>query len=445
MENRPNIILISADSLRADHLGCYGFPKPTSPNIDAMAANGFLCENFFAPVIPTQPSHTTMFTGQHPLTHGVVAHGGKARLPRSSPFLPELLLQSGYTTCAVDTLFRERIWFGRGYEYIIDPSINHVFYASVTQEELTDRAVQWIRNVPHAQNNPFYCFIHYWDVHYPYTPPEKFRSLFYDGGNPVDPKNHALDEWWTHPIGAMAKDTWLRTPKGLVTDPDFVTNLYDGEIRYLDEGIAALQSALDQMGQLENTLIVLLADHGESMTEHRVFYDHYGLYDNVIRIPFVASWPGGNLKKGARLPRIRQMFDVAPTLLEAAEIPTPFQMDGQSFLPQMQGQEEFSGYDKFITLESTWQAKYALRTNEYKFIVAREQDLLGNPPRELYNLKADPNELDNLVDKEPALAAGMERELESWIGERLKAAGRTSDPVKDEGASMVNTWKGHRA
>ena len=134
MQEKPNIILISADSLRANHLGCYQYPLPTSPNIDRLACQGVLCENMFAPGIPTQPSHTTIFTGQHPVTHGVVAHGGKAKLGRGTPYLPEILLEEGYTTCAVDTLFRERIWFGRGYEYIIDPSLHHVFYASVTQD-----------------------------------------------------------------------------------------------------------------------------------------------------------------------------------------------------------------------------------------------------------------------------------------------------------------------
>ena len=114
MQAKPNIILISADSLRANHLGCYGYPLPTSPQHRRLAGQGVLFEKIFAPGIPTQPSHTTIFTGQHPVTHGVVAHGGKAKLGRGTPFLPEILLENGYTTCAVDTLFRERIWFGRG-------------------------------------------------------------------------------------------------------------------------------------------------------------------------------------------------------------------------------------------------------------------------------------------------------------------------------------------
>jgi arylsulfatase A-like enzyme len=326
MQAKPNIILITADSLRANHLGCYGYPLPTSPHIDRLACQGVLFEKMFAPGIPTQPSHTTIFTGLHPVTHGVVAHGGRAKLARGTPFLAEMLLDDGYTTCAVDTLFRERIWFGRGYEYLIDPSLHHLFYASVTQEELNDRAFQWIRTVP---KKPFFMFIHYWDVHYPYVPPERMRGQFYNGGNPTDRDNHALDEWWDHPVGAMARDTWLRTPSGLITDPNYVTALYDRELHYLDEGIQALEDTLEKQGMAEDTMIVLLADHGESMTDHRIFYDHYGLYDCTVRVPLIVRWPGGKLRTGSRIAPFRQLSDVMPTLLEAAGVAAPEELDGR--------------------------------------------------------------------------------------------------------------------
>ena len=441
MNDQPNILLISSDSLRADHLGCYGYHRDTSPNIDALAADSVLCEKMICPVIPTQPSHTTIFTGQHPLTHGVVAHGGQAKLGRTSPFLPEIFLESGYTTCAVDTLFRERIWFGRGFEYIIDPGIHHVFYANVTQEELNDRAIKWIQTVP---KGPFFMFIHFWDPHYPYTPPDAYQDSFYDGSDPADPSNRELDEWWTHPIGAMAKDTWLRTPKGVVTDPRYVTALYDREIRYFDEGIARLRAALADMDQLDNTLIVLLADHGESMTEHRVFFDHYGLYDCTATVPTIISWPAGDLQSGTRMKETRQLLDIAPTLLDAAGIPEHEAMDGRSFFPSLVGEGAVAGYDEVVSLESTWQAKYCLRNDDHKFILAREDDLLGNPQRELYDLRSDPRELTNLADQQPKLAFDMEQRLESWIAEKLESVGKTDDPVAVEGASMVATWRGHR-
>lgn len=441
MRKRPNIMVLNSDSLRADHLGCYGYDRATSPHIDAMARESVVCEQMYCPVIPTQPSHTTMFTGQHPLRHGVVAHGGKAKLARSSPFVSELLLEAGYATCTVDTLIRERMWFARGYEHIIDPSIRHVFYANVTQEELNERAIQWISTVP---KGPFFMFIHYWDTHYPYTPPQRHRTAFYNGGRPVDPNNHALDEWWSHPIGALARDTWLRTPEGTITDPEFVTGLYDSELFYFDEGIATLNAALERLGIADDTMIIMLSDHGESMTEHRIFYDHYGLYDCTLRVPFIVKWPAGDLKAGWRHPHIRQSIDLAPTILQAAKVRVPTEMDGQSLLKQFRGEEEPAGYEKVVSMEATWQAKYSLRTGRHKFILSREQDLLGNPPRELYDLQADGNEEHNLVEREPELAANMESELEAAIAAKLKASGRTADPVKEEGASMVATWKGHR-
>jgi arylsulfatase A-like enzyme len=441
MQAKPNIILISADSLRANHLGCYRYALPTSPNIDALACQSVLFEKMFAPAIPTQPSHTTIFTGQHAVTHGVVAHGGKAKLGRGTPFLPEILLEEGYTTCAVDTLFRERIWFGRGYEYIIDPSLHHTFYASVTQEELNDRAIHWLKTVP---KGPFFLFIHYWDVHYPYVPPDRMRGLFYRGGNPTDPEHHALDDWWEHPVGAMARDTWLRTANGLITDPHYVTALYDREIRYLDEGIAALCESLDQLSMAEDTLIMLLADHGESMTDHRICYDHYGLYDCTVQVPMIVRWPAGKLRAGSRFAPFRQLSDVTPTLLEAAGGGLPDELDGQSFLPQLRGREEPSGYDRVIGLESTWQSKYYLRTSRYKFILSRFPDLLGNPDRELYDLETDPAEEQNIAPDQPQLAAEMETELEAWIAEKMAAAGRSEDPVRKEGPVAVEIWQQHR-
>jgi arylsulfatase len=441
MQAKPNIILITADSLRANHMGCYGYPLPTSPNMDALACQGVLLENMFAPGIPTQPSHTTIFTGQHPVNHGIVAHGGRAKLARGTPYLSELLFQEGYTTCSIDTLFRERIWFGRGYEYIIDPSLRHLFYASVTQEELNDRAFDWIRSV---RKGPFFLFIHYWDVHYPYVPPDRMRGLFYSGGNPTDPDNHALDEWWDHPVGAMAKDTWLRTSNGLVTDPNYVTALYDRELRYLDEGIGALRDTLEKAGLAEDTIIVLQADHGESMTDHRICYDHYGLYDCTVRVPHIVHWPAGNLKAGSRLTPFYQLSDVMPMLIEAAGVEAPEGMDGTSYLKQLRGQEEPSGYDRVIGLESTWQAKYYLRNSQYKFILARQPDLLGNPDRELYDLQADPDENHNIATEEPKLAAEMENELESWLAQKLESLGKTEDPVRKEGAVAVAIWEQHR-
>jgi arylsulfatase len=431
MNHKPNIVFIAVDTLRADHLGCYGYHRDTSPNIDRLAREGVLCERLFCAGIPTHPSFTTFYTGQHPITHNIVSHGGRAELSRDTPTLPELFLHGDYTTCAVDNLWRARSWFGRGYEYYIDPSVRRGLTLAVTCEELNARAIPWLR--AHADEQ-FFLFIHYWDPHYPLNPPERYRDLFYSG-NPTDPGNRSLDRWWEHPLGSLARDTWLRRPDGRVTDAEYVVALYDQEIRALDDSIGELVGTVDELGIAEETLIVFLADHGTSLMEHGIFFDHHGLYDNTIHVPLIARWPG-TLDGGRRVAQMLQTPDVAPTLLEAAGLDVPREMEGKSFWKLVSGEATGGGSERVISLESTWQAKWSLRTDQYKFIIARDPGLNEGPPRELYDLQADPREEHNLVDEQPELASRMETELENWIQERLKALGRDEDPLVEQGISL---------
>jgi len=432
MDEKINILMITVDALRADHLGCYGYHHPTSPRIDSLAEEGILFENFFCPSIPTQPSYTTLYTGQHPITHGVVAQGGKAQLAKEAPFLTQLLLPPGYTTCAVDNLQQSRPWFVRGYEYYINPSIRRPLMIGVPCEEINRRAIPWLR--AHTEE-PFFLFLHYWDCHYPLDPPERYRNLFYKGTNPTDPENHSMDDCWKHPLGAMARDTWLRTPEGLITDADYVRALYDQEIRCLDDGVGEVLDTLDELGLAERTLVVFVSDHGESLTDHGIFFDHHGLYDCTIRVPMIARLPGG-LSRGVRLPQIFRMHDIAPTILDATGISIPPAMEGQSFWRLLTGAEQEGGHKRVISEECSWQAKWSLRTDEYKLILARGKDFYGNPPRELYDLKADPLEEHNIAEEKPDITDSMEAELEGWIAERLKALNKDEDPLRKEGLSL---------
>lgn len=431
MHDKLNIVLLTVDSLRADHLGCYGYERATSPFMDAFARTGVLAERFIAPAIPTQPSYTTLLTGQLPITHNIVSHGGHANIAREAPMLPEILAQAGYTTCSVDNLWRHRFWYGRGFEFIIDPSVTKNLLISVTCEELNHRTIPWIKQ--HA-DEPFFLFMHYWDPHWPYVSREKYRHLFYEG-NPTDPNNHSLDRWWEDYMGEVARDTWLRTPQGHITDADYVTALYDQEIRHLDDGMRDIFTAIDELGLAERTLVVVLADHGESMTEHNIFYDHSGLYESVLRVPMIMRLPG-RLPAGLRLPQMVQHVDIAPTLLEAAGLGVPPVLEGKSFWRLAAGQDQQGGYDEVASLECTWKAQWCLRTPRYKFILSRDADEDGTFPRELYDLEQDPGEEHNIVAERPDLAASLEARLEEWIAERLRAAGRTEDPLREQGTSL---------
>ncbi len=433
-QDRLNILLITIDSLRADHLGCYGYHRSTSPRVDELAQEGALAERLICSAIPTHPSYTTLYTGQHAITHGIVAHAGKNELSRWAPFLPEFFLEAGYTTCAVDNLMRVRLWFGRGYEFYIDSSIRRPLVVNVSAEDISRRAIQWLRF--YRDEQPFFMFLHYWDPHYPFLPPQRYRHLFYEGHNPTDPNNHSLDPWWKHPFGAIARDTWLRTPNGPITDPEYLVALYDQEICYTDDGVAELLAALDELGLAENTLVMFTADHGESMTEHGIFFEHHGLYESVLHVPLLVRLPE-RIPPGLRLPQMFQTQDLAPTILEAAGLPIPREMEGRSLWKLLTGEGQEGGYEQVISLQCSWQAKWSLRTDRYKFILAREPDLYGTPMRELYDLVTDPGEEHNIAEEQPDIATRMEAELEGWIADRLQALGKSEDPLREHGISLL--------
>lgn len=429
-----NILFIDVDTLRADHLGCYGYPNPVSPAVDQLAAEGVVFERCYAQGIPTTPAHATMYTGMHPLSHNIVSHGGSVDLDRKIPVFPEKLQQAGYTTCAVDNLFDIKPWFARGYEFYINPSYHHRMRLLVTCEEINSRAIPWLQQ--HSRE-PFFLFVHYWEPHTPYLPPERYRT-FYEGGDPFDPANRGLERIKQTPFWGMWGDTWFRK-LGPVTDPEYIVSLYDGEIRHADDGIAALLQALEDTGVADDTLVLLTADHGEVMYQHDIYFDHHGLYEENIRVPLILRWPA-RLSAGARVSEFVQHMDFAPTLLGWGGAEVPPSMDGRDFRGLAEGTDSMPLWDRVVSCENTWQAKWSLRTDRHKLIVSREPDHHGTPMRELYDLDADPGEIENLATVEPQIAGELEVWLENWIANGLQNAGRSEDPLRAQPITLGRRW-----
>lgn len=432
-----NVLLVAIDTLRADHLGCYGYRRQTSPNLDAFAGQGVLLERFYTPAVPTQPSHTTTYTGQYPITHGIVSHGGEASLSEDAPFLTELLQRADYTTCAVDSLRAMKPWFGRGYEFYIDPSLRLPHRHAATCEDINARAIPWLRR--HA-GEKFFLFVHYWDPHTPYLPPQRYRGLYYHG-DPTDPARDTLAPLRDQPFGEWWLRGWLSEFPQPLRDAEYIVAMYDGEIRYADDGVGELLDALEHTGAGADTLVIVFSDHGENMYRHGVFFDHHGLYEGAIHCPLIARLPG-RLSAGRRVPHLVQHVDLAPAILRACGVAVPAEMEGTDIFPLMTGDSDAPLYDKLVTEECTWQAKWALRTDEYKLIVSREKgrDLHGMPPRELYHLPTDPCELSNLAEQRPEIAAVLEGELEQWIARMMRKNGLPQDPLTAQGVTLGKRW-----
>ncbi|MGH9028619.1 MAG: sulfatase family protein [Acidimicrobiales bacterium] len=411
------LIVASLDTLRADRLSCLGYRRGLTPNLDRMAGEGAVFTNAFANDIPTQPAHTAVFTGRLGINSGIVSHFfPPAALETAVPWLPSMLENSGRPTAAVDHLFVMKDWFIRGYrDYIVPPGRSRS-----PAEEINSLAFPWIEEHRHDE---FFLFLHYWDAHIPYVPPAPYRDRFARTSAAWrDPMiEHKIRARPTYPLFKRNLYDFLDKVPNL----SYIADLYDAEIAYLDAQIGRLRAKLEELGIIDDTMVVLFGDHGENMTEHDAWFDHAGLYDSVTRVPVIIWYPG---KVGpARVDAMVQLVDVFPTLCELLGMDVPGSTDGTSLRRVMSGESE-TQYDAVVLSECTWEAKRAIRTREWKYIRCYEPGVFERSGPELYHLPTDPNEQVNLIGSRPDIAAGLNSRLQDWIDLQLR--GRT-DPFQD--------------
>ncbi len=296
-----NVILISIDSLRADHLGAYGYGRATSPAIDDLAKNGVLFRHSSSTTSWTLPAHMSLLTGRSLLGHGVVADDRS--LSASVPTLAESFQKAGYQTHAIVSApyLHSRFGFARGFDDYDDHTIffatNEDSYRSVTAPQLFGAATEFLE--AHG-DKPFFLFLHAWDVHYDYAPGTPYDRMFDpDYTGKVDGNNFYFDP-------AINRNMDPRDLEHLVA-------LYDGEIRLVDDHIARLRSELDKLGIAGRTIVTVVGDHGDEFFEHGNKGHHRTLYEEVLHTPFVLSVPG-LAPKQAVVEAEASIIDVAPTL-----------------------------------------------------------------------------------------------------------------------------------
>ncbi|MBW3623296.1 MAG: sulfatase, partial [Armatimonadetes bacterium] len=243
-----NILLISMDTQRADRLSCYGYPKPTTPHLDAVAREGVRFTSHISPHIPTFPAHTTMFTGKDVYTHAITGQSRATELDPSIKTLAEIFRQNGYFTASADTLGR---WFARGFERVESYGWTPDPDGSLRKGEAVNRTAIPLLEECARQSQPFFMFIHYWDPHTPYLPPPPYRRMFY-GGDERDPANRSMEPVLNFEPFMHYFREWM----GDVTDIEYVKALYDGEVAYLDACLGQLFTRIDELGLKDDTLLV---------------------------------------------------------------------------------------------------------------------------------------------------------------------------------------------
>lgn len=369
-----NVLVLTMDTTRADHIGCYGNRGVQTPVIDGMARQGVLFANAFTASPSTLPGHSSIFTGLYPYHHGARANGS-FRLGPDNVTLAEIFQANGYATAAFISAYvlDSRFGLDQGFGLFDDDLSKGVKYADHMFRErpaqyTNDAALEWFKSVGDAR---FFVWIHYFDPHAPYLPPEPLRSQYAD-------------------------------------------RPYDGEIAYTDVEIGRFLGNLKNLGLLDNTLVVLAGDHGEGLGEHGEATHSMLVYDATVHTPLIFYFP-----KRAPLGKVveRQVsnVDVAPTILDLVGIKTDVPFDGSSLIRGPQAHDDSIYIETISTLVlHGWSPLFCIRQQEAKYIHA--------PRPELYDLKEDPKELTNLLDERPEQVALLSQKLEEHIGDDLFGA-----------------------
>jgi len=422
---QPNIILVSIDSLRADHLGCYGYERPTSPTIDRLAAEGVRFDNAISTSSWTLPAHAAMFTGLYNSAHAIVDTG--MRLADEHLTLAEQLSAGGYATAGFFGGPHLHPTFGlaqgfaeyfncmmplveMGDEAEVPDESHHLSHVDITGPRTIEKLTTWLETA--KLERPLFLFLHLWDVHYDYIPPSRYVEMFDpDYGGDVTAENYMRN-------GAI-------NPKMTTRDLEHVVALYDGEIRFTDENLEQMLAVLDRHGELDNTLIVITSDHGDEFFEHGWKGHQRTLFEEMVRVPLIMHWPG-HLDSGLVVEDQVCLIDLLPTLLSLAGVPLGSEVQGRDLSPLLRGKAlpVQSALCELLVDDRDYRA---LRTNGWKVVLDRPAQRAF-----FHDLRADPRERRPLAQMTERFRAALTelrqvRNASIAFGQRL---GRTADDAQ---------------
>ncbi len=394
---RPNLLLISVDTLRPDHLAAYGYERDTAPALEWLARDGVLWENAYSTAPATVASHASLFTGRFPYQHGALNYS--TPLPEPEHTLAEELAGVGYRTFAVATSirFHRGSGFAQGFEVY---ETFHELPKNARSRAATDRVLELAAA---AAGRPFFAFVHYFGPHAPYWPPGPFRRRWYRGPPPELPGGPGPYVHMHREPGRVVPDEVLR----------YLVALYDGEILFLDGELARLFAGLEDLGLAHDTLVVVVSDHGEEFKEHDGLAHARTLYEEALRIPLIMRWPGG-LPAGRRVERPAQLVDVVPTVLELLGQPAPAGLPGRSLAADLEAPDP-TGDDRILGQRGSGQWSLAASLPEGRFKLLVEP---GQPPQ-LYDLGRDPAERTDLAARRPDLQRRLEELAPRGLGAGL--------------------------
>ena len=395
-DHPPNLLLVTIDTLRADHCSLYGYGRPTPPRLERLAREGIRFAAAYSPMPSTGPSHASLFTSLHPLTHRVLANG--YRLPDEHEVLAETLRARGYQTAAVIAAYplKSRFGYSRGFESYDETfteeeaSVRRTGWEGKPLTEpfdrrgtaVTRRALEWLGRQRRA--GPFFLWLHYFDPHSPYDPPEPFRSRFAPGESPRD---------------GMAA----------------TIAAYDGEIAFTDQQVGRVVDALDSAGLGGTTLVVVTADHGEGLLSHQAREHGEEIYEEAVRVPLLLRWTG-RLPAGRQIEEPVEAIDLAPTVFELLRGgPAPAGFRGRALAASLAGAGVAESRPVFLQSEHRDGPQgviFGVRQGRWKYLERRIEERPHGT--EVFDLVSDPKETTNLIAQRPDEARRLAAVLRVW-------------------------------
>ncbi|MFQ5416683.1 MAG: sulfatase [Myxococcota bacterium] len=413
---RPDIVLISVDTLRADRIGSYGAGRDTSPHIDQFAAEGARFSNVLAPTSWTLPSHVSLLTGMDILVHRVIEPSDRID-PHRRTLGQELAARGYHTAGFVSAPYLHAAYgFDRGFgryenfgvpdvvELPPSTSIHDASHADETAPVVIDAAIAWLQGPGAADGRPIFLFVHLWDPHYDYVPPAPYDRIF--------------DTTYRGKLDVRSYEKRIEINAAMpVRDLQHLRALYDGEVRWTDSQIARLTEALRSRGRLDRTVLSIVSDHGEEFFEHGRRGHKRTLFEESVRVPWILRYPPA-VSPGTVIASTVSLADVAPTLLDLAGFPSLAEATGRSLAPELSGSER---PDRPVLLHVN--QLFALRGAGWKVVAGGGQPLF-------YDLRRDPGEMapQPAEDAAPKRLAELHRRI---AAERSAAAALVWDRPRD--------------
>lgn len=440
------ILYLDLDTLRPDHLGCYGYHRNTSPSIDAVAGEGTRFNGCHCSDAPCLPARTAIMSGRFGIHTGVVGHGGHGADMRpegplrdfrgrlGSESLPAFLRQNGFKTASINP-FAERHtawWYYAGFDEIH----NTGKYGGEIADDVSPVVMKWLNE--NADKDNWFLHVNFWDAHTPYRTPASFGDPFKDDPLPdwLTPEVFEGHRRYGGPHGAMeinmfddtAYPQFPRHPGKLETFADVrrMIDGYDTGIRYMDSHIGRLLDYLREAGVYDDTAIIITADHGENLGELGIYGEHATADYPCTRVPMIVKWPGG--AKNTVSDGLIHTLDLAPTLAELLGKPSKASWDGIGFAAPILG-KPFSGRDYLVVGQCAHVCQRGVRFGDWMYVRTYHDGYHPFPKEMLFNIVNDPNQQVNLAAERPDLCRQAVHHMADWHDAMMLSSDSDVDPL----------------